>query len=173
MTTSNRNKKRQEAPPGGGGNNNKNKKFCTLENFVSEGMETIGEKNHQALKQNDRIQIVDYLNRNRLRKWKAAYGVRPLAAYDAWLRICKKALLKGISTSHLFWCLHWMKTYGNEDNISRTLGTTPKTFRSKVKMVIKLLSKCMPSVVRLVCEKYKICFLSNNFTEIFIFLLAS
>jgi hypothetical protein len=28
-------------------------------------------------------------------------------------------------------------------------------------------------VVRLVCEKYKICFLSNNFTEIFIFLLAS
>jgi len=148
MTTSN--KKKQQSPTGRGNNNNT--KFCTLKNFVSEGMEVIGENNHQDIKQNDRTQHVDYLNRNRLRKWKAAYGVRPLVAYDAWLRICKKAQLKGISTRHLFWCLHWMKTYGNEDNVSRSLGTTPKTFRSKVKMVVKLLSKCMHSVVRLIYE---------------------
>jgi hypothetical protein len=87
------NKKKQQAPPGG----KKNKMLCTLENFVSEGMETIGENYHQANKQNDRTQNVDFLNRNRLRKWKAAYGVRPVVAYDAWLRICKNALLKGIS----------------------------------------------------------------------------
>jgi hypothetical protein len=125
---------------------------------VSEGMETIGENNQQAVEQNDRAQNVDFLNRNKLRKWKAAYGVRPLVAYDAWLRIYKKAPLKGISTRHLFWCLHWMKTYGNEDNVSRSLGTTPKTLRSKVKVVVKLLSKCMHSVVRrLNHESFIIC----------------
>jgi hypothetical protein len=129
------------------------KKFCTLENFVSEGMGIIGEKHssiHLVLKLDDTKQNVDFLNRNKLRKWKAAYGVRPLVAYDAWLRISKKARMRGIMTHHLFWCLHWMKTYGTEDNVSRALGTTPKTLRKKVKTVLKLLSKCIHSVVRLI-----------------------
>ena len=141
-------------------NKRKQHKFCTLENFVSEGMETIGEKycNQPALKKRDTKQSIDFLNSNSLRKWKAAYGVCPLVAYDAWLCIRKKAEIRAIRTRHLFWCLHWMKTYGTEDNISRTLRTTPKTLRKKVKRVVKLLSKCIDSVVRLInlniCVKF-------------------
>jgi hypothetical protein len=148
-------------------------KFCTLKNFVSEGMETIGEKhsNHPALEiRNTTRQHVDFLNKNNLRKWKAAYGVRPLVAYDAWLRIKEKAPMRGIMAQHLFWCLHWMKTYGTEDNVARTLRTTSKTLRRKVRNVIKLLSNCIYSVVRQ--EEWLIQFLFFVVVTLFQFFLC-
>lgn len=96
---------------------------------------------------NHNTNTTDYLNKYDLRRWKAAFGVRPIVAYDAWLRVRNKANARGLRTLHLFWCLHWMKTYATEDNISQKLNTSPKTFREKVRLFVKLLAKEMPSVV--------------------------
>ena len=125
---------------------------CTFESFVSLGMDIVaggcqGQQNNLLFCHNHNKYTTDYLNKYGLRRWKAAFGVRPIVAYDAWLRVRIKANARGLRTLHLFWCLHWMKTYATEDNISQKLKTSPKTFREKVRLFVKLLAKAMPLVV--------------------------
>jgi len=102
--------------------------------FVSTGMDVIKAK---YMPTGD---YVDLVNPHALRKWNAAYGQRPIVLFEAWLPIKARALKREIELKHFFWALNFMKTYQTEDNLARTLNTTPKTLRGKVKGIIKLMA---------------------------------
>ena len=125
---------------------------CTLEKFVAHGMGAI---NATYTKIRKRGKHHDYLNKHGFRQWKSAYGIRPIVAYEGWMYIHRKASSSKIRLVHLFWTLHWMKTYQTEDNLARTFRTTSKTYREKVRVVLKLLAKTMPKVVSSVqCQAF-------------------
>lgn len=91
------------------------------------------------------------LSSYKLREWNSAFGVRPEVCCDAWALIHAQAAHNGHSITHLFWCLHFMRSYQVENECARSLKTNPKTLRERVKAMMKLLSCNMPRVVSCLC----------------------
>ena len=96
-----------------------------------------------------KVDNLDGLAKYKLREWRGAYGVRPIVCLQAWFMIHKQANRHGCSTIHFYWALHFMKTYKTETEIARHVKTTPKTFRLRVKTIIKLLAGNVHRVVSL------------------------
>ncbi len=113
----------------------------TLVSFVETGMSLIGAS------YTTEIDGVDSLNSHGLRRWNAAYGLRPIVLQEAWKSIRCRAYERKYKLKRLFWILYFLKNYDTEDNIASRFRTAPKTLHGKVKGMVKLLAQEMPRKV--------------------------
>jgi hypothetical protein len=120
---------------------------------------TLGMKLANAIyRPQHRPDAVDTLNCHALRKWKAAFGHRPRVILDAWLLIENRSR-EMYKKKHIFWALYFMKNYTSEDSLAGKFNTTSKTFREKVRGILKLLATQSGVKVRI---NVKVC--SSSFT---------
>ena len=81
------------------------------------------------------------------RSFKAKFGTSPEVCSELWERL-QPHRPKGALPKHLLRALMFLKLYSSEDVLSDMVGTTRKTFRKWVWLMVKAISKIKPQVVR-------------------------
>jgi hypothetical protein len=98
MTTSNKKMKQQQL--GSTTGKKKNNKVCTFENFVSEGMETIGETNHQVVKQKGSIDNVSFADGSSTNATRTYHFDSSSKSHDATVQSTKSRTSSHSTTHH-------------------------------------------------------------------------
>ena len=80
-----------------------------------------------------------------LRQFKAHFGVSPFIVCCLWNRLIEERMLsttteQPASPRHLLWALLFLKLYTSEEVLSRICGTTAKTFRQRVWLMLIAIS---------------------------------
>jgi hypothetical protein len=81
------------------------------------------------------------------RSFKAKFGTSPEVCSELWERL-QPHQPKGALPKHLLRALLFLKLYCSEDVLSDMAGTTRKTFRKWLWLMVKAISKVKPQVVR-------------------------
>ena len=87
------------------------------------------------------------------RQYKSFFGASIETICVLWYLLDDRQSRPSFSMKHLFWALAWLKQYTTETVLAANMGTTPKTFRNRVREVLEAINARYADVVSTIFNK--------------------